>query len=230
MRVNVITLFPELFTQFAETSFVKKAIVGEQLALVLHPLRTHGLGKHRSVDDTPYGGGAGMVLRVDCVAAAIDAVEAGVRTHRVLLTPQGKRFVQPMAKALASRDAVTLICGRYEGFDERVRSLVDEEISLGDFVLAGGEIAAMAVVEACIRLLPGVLGNEQSASFESFSDDNEGLLEYPQYTRPATFRGESVPEVLTSGDHARIEAWRKQAALERTLARRPELIRDKGRS
>ncbi len=128
MRVNVVTLFPELFTTFAETSFVKKAIAGAQLTLVLEPLRVHGLGKHRSVDDTPYGGGAGMVLRVDCVAAAIDAAEAGVRTHRVLLTPQGKRFVQPMAKSLVAREAVTLVCGRYEGFDERVRSLVDEEI------------------------------------------------------------------------------------------------------
>jgi tRNA (guanine37-N1)-methyltransferase len=230
MRVNVVTLFPELFTPFAETSFVKKAIIGGQLTLVLEPLRAHGLGKHRSVDDTPYGGGAGMVLRVDCVASAIDAAEAGARTHRVLLTPQGKRFVQPMAKALVAREAVTLICGRYEGFDERVRSLVDEEISLGDFVLAGGEIAAMAVVEACIRLLPGVLGNEESVAFESFSEENEGLLEYPQYTRPATFRGQGVPEVLVSGDHARIEAWRRQAAVERTLDRRPELVRDKGRS
>ena len=230
MRVNIVTLFPELFTTFAETSFVKKAIVTGQLALVLEPLRDHGLGKHRSVDDTPYGGGAGMVLRVDCVAAAIDAVEGGTRSHRVLLTPQGKRFVQPLAKGLAAREAVTLICGRYEGFDERVRSLVDEEISLGDFVLAGGEIAAMAVVEACIRLLPGVLGNEASASLESFSEENGGLLEYPQYTRPATFRGEAVPEVLISGDHARIEAWRRRAALEKTLARRPDLVRDEERS
>ena len=230
MQVNVITLFPELFTTFSETSFVKKAIVTGQLALALEPLREHGLGKHRSVDDTPYGGGAGMVLRVDCVAAAVEAIEARtVRTHRVLMTPQGTRFTQPMANALVGRGALTLICGRYEGFDERVRTLVDEEISLGDFVLAGGEIAAMAVIEACIRLLPGVLGNEESASLESFSDDNAGLLEYPQYTRPATFRGEGVPEVLTSGDHARIEQWRTQAALERTLARRPELVRGKGR-
>ncbi|HEX3597320.1 MAG TPA: tRNA (guanosine(37)-N1)-methyltransferase TrmD [Polyangiaceae bacterium] len=229
MKVNVITLFPELFTTFSETSFVKKAIVTEQLALALAPLREHGIGKHRSVDDTPYGGGAGMVLRVDCVAGAIDAIEGGKRTHRVLMTPQGKRFVQPMAKELVERPAVTLVCGRYEGFDERVRTLVDEEISLGDFVLAGGELAAMAVIEACIRLLPGVLGNEESISLESFSEDNAGLLEYPQYTRPATFRGEGVPEVLTSGDHARIEQWRRAAALERTLERRPELVRGKGR-
>jgi len=230
MQVNVVTLFPELFTVFSETSFVKKAIVTEKLALRLEPLREHGLGKHKSVDDTPYGGGAGMVLRVDCVASAIEAIEASAgRAHRVLLTPQGKRFVQPMASELVSRESVTLICGRYEGFDERVRSLVDEEISLGDFVLAGGELAAMAIIEAMIRLLPGVLGNEESASLESFSDANGGLLEYPQYTRPATFRGQVVPEVLTTGDHGRIAEWRQGAALERTLARRPELVRGKGR-
>jgi len=225
MRANVVTLFPELFGTFSETSFVKKAITTGELALCLEPLRSHGLGKHRSVDDTPYGGGAGMVLRVDCVAAAIEAAEGGDRSHRVLLTPQGQPFTQRAARDLAARPSVTLVCGRYEGFDERVRGLVDEEISLGDFVLAGGEIAAMAVIEAIIRLLPGVLGNEKSADLESFSEDNEGLLEYPQYTRPATFRGEGVPEVLTSGDHAKIERWRREKALERTLARRPELVR-----
>jgi tRNA (guanine37-N1)-methyltransferase len=230
MQVNVVTQFPELFTVFSETSFVKKAIVTEKLALRLEPLREHGLGKHKSVDDTPYGGGAGLVLRVDCVASALEALEVSTgRAHRVLLTPQGKRFVQPMASELVSRGTVTLVCGRYEGFDERVRSLVDEEISLGDFVLAGGELAAMAIIEACIRLLPGVLGNEESASLESFSDENDGLLEYPQYTRPATFRGQPVPEVLTSGDHARIAEWRRNTSLERTLARRPELVRGRGR-
>jgi tRNA (guanine37-N1)-methyltransferase len=227
MRVVVVTLFPELFGVFAETSFVKKAITTGQLVLAFEPLRAHGLGKHRSVDDTPYGGGAGMVLRVDCVAAAIETAEAGERSHRVLMTPQGRPFTQHAARELTARSAVTLVCGRYEGFDERVRGLVDEEISLGDFVLAGGEVAAMAVIEACIRLLPGVLGNEDSASLESFSDDNDGLLEYPQYTRPATFRGEAVPEVLTSGDHGKIEAWRREKARERTLARRPDLVRER---
>jgi len=230
VRVDVFTIFPEWFAGPFDASLLGKARAEGLLDLRVHDLRQSTSDRHRSVDDTPYGGGAGMVLRVDCVAAAIEAVEAGTRTHRVLLTPQGNRFLQPMAKALTAREAVTLICGRYEGFDERVRSLVDEEISLGDFVLAGGEIAAMAVIEACIRLLPGVLGNEESVSLESFSEENDGLLEYPQYTRPATFRGEAVPEVLTSGDHARIEAFRRQAALERTLARRPELVRHKGRS
>lgn len=225
MRIQVVTLFPELFAPFVETSFVKKAVERGVLDVRFEQMRDHGLGKHRSVDDTPYGGGAGMVLRVDCVAAAIEAAEGADRSHRVLLTPQGRPFTQRAARELVARPAVTLVCGRYEGFDERVRGLVDEEISLGDFVLAGGEIAAMAVIEACIRLLPGVLGNEESAQLESFAEDNEGLLEYPQYTRPATFRGEGVPEVLTSGDHAKIERWRREKAMERTLARRPELVR-----
>jgi tRNA (guanine37-N1)-methyltransferase len=229
MRIHVVTLFPELFSTFLETSFVKKAVVTEQLAVHLEPLRKHGLGKHLSVDDTPYGGGAGMVLRVDCVASAIEAAEASTgRTHRVLMTPQGAPFDQARAASLVARPAVTLVCGRYEGFDDRVRGLVDEEISLGDFVLAGGEVPAMAVIECCIRLLKGVLGNEASVSEESFSDENDGLLEYPQYTRPATFRGVDVPEVLTSGDHARIARWRREEALARTRMRRPDLL--KGRN
>ena len=229
MRINVITLFPELFSSFLETSFVKKAITTGQLFVHLEPLRKHGLGKHLSVDDTPYGGGAGMVLRVDCVASAIEAAEAGSgRSHRALLTPQGKPFSQAQGAELVTRDSVTLVCGRYEGFDERVRTLMDDEISLGDFVLPGGEVPAMAVVECCVRLLPGVLGNEASVSEESFSPENDGLLEYPQYTRPASFREMAVPEILTSGDHGKIAAWRRERALERTAARRPDLLRNKG--
>jgi len=230
MRINVVSLFPELFSPFIETSFVKKAIVGGQLSVHFEPLRQHGLGKHLSVDDTPYGGGAGMVLRVDCVASAIEAAEGELgRSHRVLLTPQGARFEQSRAASLASRPTVTLVCGRYEGFDERVRSLVDEEISLGDFVLAGGEIPAMAVIECCVRLMPGVLGNEASVDEESFSEHGGGLLEYPQYTRPPSFRGMDVPEILTSGDHGRIAAWRHERALERTRERRPDLLRGRGK-
>ncbi|HEX7668154.1 MAG TPA: tRNA (guanosine(37)-N1)-methyltransferase TrmD [Polyangiaceae bacterium] len=225
MRVNVVTLFPELFSPFLETSFVKKAVTTGQLVVHLELLRQHGLGKHLSVDDTPYGGGAGMVLRVDCVTAAIEAAEGeSGRSHRVLLTPQGKTFSQPMAADLVMRDSVTLVCGRYEGFDERVRLLVDDEISLGDFVLPGGEVPAMAVVECCVRLLPGVLGNEASVSEESFSLENDGLLEYPQYTRPASFRGMNVPEILTSGDHGKIAKWRRERAVERTTIRRPDLL------
>jgi tRNA (guanine37-N1)-methyltransferase len=228
MRVNVVTLFPDLFSTFVETSFVKKAIAGGQLSVHFEPLRQHGIGKHLSVDDTPYGGGAGMVLRVDCVASAIEAAESECgRSHRVLLTPQGAPLGQAMAASLAARPTVTLVCGRYEGFDERVRALVDEEISLGDFVLAGGEVPAMAVIECCIRLLPGVLGNDASAVEESFASGSGGLLEYPQYTRPPRFRGMDVPEILTTGDHGRIAEWRRAEALERTGRRRPDLLRQK---
>ncbi len=232
MHVGIVTLFPELFGPFVETSFVKRAIAGGQLSVDLEPLRQHGLGRHLSVDDTPYGGGSGMVIRVDCVVAAIEAVEArlGGRAHRVLLTPQGRRFDQGLARQLADRPALALVCGRYEGFDERIRGFVDEEISMGDFVLTGGEVPAMAIVEACVRLLPGVLGNEQSPCEESFSPECGGLLEYPQYTRPASYRGLEVPEVLVSGDHGRIAEWRRERSLERTEARRPDLSPRKGNS
>ncbi len=233
MRIAIVTLFPELFAPFLETSFVGRARSGGQLSVHLEELRRHGLGKHLSIDDTPYGGGSGMVVRVDCVAAAIDAAESalGARTHRVLLTPQGRRFEQRRAHALATHDTMTLVCGRYEGFDERVRTLVDDELSLGDFVLTGGEVAAMAVVEAIVRLLPGVLGNADSPREESFSDELGGMLEYPHYTRPAEFRGLGVPDVLKSGDHARIRDWRREQALARTRERRPELVppTDRGR-
>ncbi|MCK6535708.1 MAG: tRNA (guanosine(37)-N1)-methyltransferase TrmD [Polyangiaceae bacterium] len=232
MRVAVVTLFPELFTPFLATSFVRRAIEGGQLSVTLEDLRPHGLGKHLSVDDTPYGGGAGMVMRVDCLVAAIEAAEAalGARAHRVLLTPVGERLVQHHLQALAARDPVLLIAGRYEGFDERVASFVDQELSLGDFVLTGGEVAAMALLEGTARLLPGVLGNADSPREESFSHEHGGLLEYPQYTRPAEFRGLGVPEILKSGDHAKIAAWRHERALERTRARRPDLLAGTGES
>lgn len=222
MQVGIVTLFPELFETFLATSLVGRATARGALQVTLEPLREHGLGRHRSVDDTPYGGGAGMVLRVDCVVAAMEALEARLgAAHRVLLTPQGQPFKQSSARRLASMPRVLLVCGRYEGFDERVRESVQEEISLGDFVLCGGEIAAMAVLEACARLLPDVLGNEQSTTEESFSE--EQWLEYPQYTRPAEFRGLRVPEVLTTGDHARVRAWRLEQSRERTRLRRPDL-------
>jgi tRNA (guanine37-N1)-methyltransferase len=226
MHVAIVTLFPELFEQFLGTSFVGRAIAAEKLVVHLEPLRAQGLGNHNSVDDTPYGGGSGMVLRVDCVVQAIEAAEAkiGGRAHRVLLTPQGERLQQPAADTLAARERLVLICGRYEGFDERVRAFVDQELSLGDFILTGGEIAAMALIEASVRLLPGVLGNAASAEDESFSRASGGMLEYPQYTRPLEFRGHGVPEVLRSGHHDKISKWRAQMSLERTVERRPELV------
>jgi tRNA (guanine37-N1)-methyltransferase len=228
MRFDVVTLFPELFEPFCKTSFVGRAIEGGQLAVRLRQLREHGLGRHRSVDDTPYGGGSGMLLRVDVLVACLESLDAdapdGVPAHRVLLTPQGARLDQARVQALTARPSVALVCGRYEGFDERVRHHVHEELSLGDFVMTGGEVAAMAIIEACVRLLPGVLGNEGSTREESHSPETGGLLEYPQYTRPAEFRGEGVPEVLASGHHAQIAQWRQEEALRRTKERRPDLL------
>jgi tRNA (guanine37-N1)-methyltransferase len=227
VRVEVVTLFPELFETFLRTSFVGKATGGGQLEARLRSPRDFGLGKHKSVDDTPYGGGSGMVMRVDVLVACMESLDADAaaegkpRARRALLTPQGRPFVQASAARLSAEPAIMLICGRYEGFDERIRSFVDEEISLGDFVMTGGEVAAMAIIEATVRLIPGVLGNEDSTREESHS---EGLLEYPQYTRPVEFRGQQVPEVLASGNHAHIARWRAAQAVERTRERRPDLL------
>jgi tRNA (guanine37-N1)-methyltransferase len=227
MRVDVVTLFPEMFAGFLATSFVARAIDRGQLAVRLRSPRDFGIGKHRSVDDTPYGGGSGMVLRVDVLVATIESLDEdapeGVRARRALMTPQGRVLDQAKVVELAGRAAVMLVCGRYEGFDERVRTQVDEEISLGDFVMTGGEVAAMAIVDACARLLPGVLGNEASTIDESHSASTGGLLEYPQYTRPAEFRGERVPDVLAGGNHAEIARWRREQSVARTRERRPDL-------
>jgi len=225
MRFDVVTLFPELFEPFLSTSLVGRANKTGKIVVRTRSPRDFGLGKHRSVDDTPYGGGSGMLMRVDVLVACMESLdEEGSRAHRVLLTPQGAPLDQARVRALADRPHLMLVCGRYEGFDERVRTFVDEELSLGDFVLTGGEIAAMAVIEACARCLPGVLGNEASAREESFSPDTSGLLEYPQYTRPAEFRGLVVPPPLVSGNHAEIDRWRREQALARTQRRRPDLL------
>jgi tRNA (guanine37-N1)-methyltransferase len=233
VRVDLVTLFPELFETFLKTSFVGRAMTGGQLEVRLRSPRDFGLGKHKSVDDTPYGGGSGMLMRVDVMVACMESLDADAeaagkpRARRVLLTPQGQPFAQPIAARFSAEPALMLICGRYEGFDERIRGFVDEEISLGDFVMTGGEVAAMAVIEAAVRLIPGVLGNEESTHEESHGEG--GLLEYPQYTRPAEFRGQAVPEVLAGGNHAHIEAWRKAQSHERTLARRPDLVKKERR-
>jgi tRNA (guanine37-N1)-methyltransferase len=225
--IDVLTLFPQLFGPFLAEGVLGRALREERLAVALVNFRDHGLGRHRSVDDVPYGGGAGMVLRPEPIFAAVrERVAlhraAGRRTRTVLLSPQGARFDQARARALAAgEEALLLVCGRYEGFDERIRlGLADEELSLGDFVMQGGEVAAMAVIEAVARLLPGVLGNPDSPAEESFAGDG---LEYPHYTRPAEFEGMTVPEVLCSGNHARIDAWRREQATQRTAVRRPDL-------
>lgn len=231
MRASIVTLFPELVERHLETSLLGRARDTGALEAELVDLRTFGLGKHRNVDDTPYGGGSGMVMRVEPIVAALEEADARAAAagkppaHRVLLTPQGKPLRQRDAHALATRPHVALVCGRYEGFDERIRSFVHEEISLGDFVLLGGEVAAMAILEATVRLLPDVLGNEASIVAESHSDALGGALEYPQYTRPVEFRGLGVPDVLKGGNHAAIDVWRASESAARTRARRPDLAR-----
>jgi tRNA (guanine37-N1)-methyltransferase len=232
VKLGVVTLFPELFAPFFATSFVGRAVADGVLAVHLEALREHGLGVHRAVDDTPYGGGSGMVMRPDCVVAAMESAEASLarlpgpsaRPHRVLLTPQGRVFDQRVARRLSERASVVLVCGRYEGFDERIRYFADEELSIGSFVLTGGEVAAMCVVEAFVRLLPGVLGNADSVEEESFSPACDGLLEYPQFTRPASYRGYEVPDVLRSGDHERVARFRRAQSVARTAVRRPDLV------
>ena len=217
---TVLTLFPEMFPGALSVSLVGKALEKKLWSLEVRDIRDHGLGKHKTVDDTPAGGGPGMVMRADVAAAAIDAVERAARPL-ICLSPRGVPLTQARVKALAEGPGAVLLCGRFEGVDERVieaRGL--EEISLGDFVLAGGEIAAMALIEAAVRLLPGVLGDEASPQVESFS---AGLLEYPQFTRPQSFEGRSVPDVLTNGNHKEIAMWRQAEAQRLTRQRRPEL-------
>jgi tRNA (guanine37-N1)-methyltransferase len=226
VRFDVVSLFPDAFAGFLATSFVARAIDGARMAVRFRSPRDFGLGKHRSIDDTPYGGGSGMVMRVDVLVATMESLDAdapGGRARRILLTPQGKRLDQERVQSFAEREAVMLVCGRYEGFDERIRAHVDEEISLGDFVMTGGEVAAMAVIDAVARLLPGVLGNEASTLDESHSPATGGLLEYPHYTRPVEFRGARVPEILQGGHHADIAKWRREQAVARTQQRRPDL-------
>ncbi|HKP60072.1 MAG TPA: tRNA (guanosine(37)-N1)-methyltransferase TrmD [Polyangiales bacterium] len=227
MRYEVITIFPELIESALQVGLLSKAREVGVIELECVSPRRFTSDKHQSVDDAPYGGGSGMVMSALPLAAALDELEAQAqrasrpRGHRVLLSPAGQRFDQATARRLAQKPALTLLAGRYEGIDDRVRSLVDEEISLGDFVLNGGEIAALAIIEATARLLPGVLGNQSSLDEESHA---AGLLEYPQYTRPRVFRELEVPAVLLGGDHAAIARYRRQQALVRTRERRPDLF------
>jgi tRNA (guanine37-N1)-methyltransferase len=229
MRIDVFTIFPDVIERYAEASILGRARSQGTVDLRAHDLREAATDAHRSVDDAPFGGGVGMVLAPEPVFRSVEAVSdaEGLPRPLILLSPSGRRFDHRVAHDLCRLpDGFSLLCGRYEGVDQRVSDhLADEELSVGDFVLAGGELAALVVVEAVTRLLPGVLGNDLSAADESFTG---GLLEYPQFTRPATFRGWEVPEVLRSGDHGSIERWRRSRALARTLERRPDLIEARG--
>jgi tRNA (guanine37-N1)-methyltransferase len=219
-KATCLTLFPEAFPGLLGVSIVGSALQKGLWQLETIDIRSFGIGKHRNVDDTPAGGGAGMVMRADVAAAALDSIEQAGR-RRIFLSPRGKPLTQELVRELAAGPGVILLCGRFEGLDERViegRGL--EEVSLGDFVLAGGEVAAQALLEACIRLLPGVAGNADSLTEESFET---GLLEHPQYTRPQTWEGRDIPAILTSGDHAKVAAYRRNQAEELTKARRPDL-------
>jgi tRNA (guanine37-N1)-methyltransferase len=223
-RATIFTLFPEMFPGSLGVSLSGEALSRDIWALSVQNIRANGLGRHRAVDDTPAGGGPGMVIRADVLGASLDAgLDEDERRPRLLLSPRGAPFTQTRARALASGEGVVLICGRFEGVDERIiaaRNL--EEISIGDYVLSGGEIAAMVLCDACVRLLPGVMGKEASLVDESFE---AGLLEYPHFTRPRAWEGLEIPDVLLSGDHAKIKAWREAEALRITRERRPDLLK-----
>ena len=222
MRFNIVTLFEDFFETPLDTSLIGKAIDEGTIEIEFHDPRDHGKGVHRQVDDAPFGGGAGMVMMPEPMAETLEPLG---HTHRVLLTPSGSPLTQEHLDRFAQMDEVTLVCGRYEGIDERVADhFIEEEISLGDFVLLGGEVAALAIIEGTGRLLPGVVGNPESTETESFKGD--GLLEEPQYTRPGDFRGWKVPEVLLSGDHAKIAQWRRDQRVLRTRERRPDLLNE----
>ena len=227
-RATVLTLFPEIFPGPLGASLVGDALGRGLWSLEARQIREHGLGRHRSVDDTPAGGGPGMVMRADVLASALDAASASDDPRpRLLMTPRGAPFTQTMAQDFAAGQGLVIVCGRFEGVDERVaeaRGL--NEVSIGDFVLAGGEVAAMVVIEACVRLLPGVMGKEASGHEESFE---QGLLEYPHYTRPREWEGRAIPDVLLCGDHQRIAAWRRAEAERLTRERRPDLLKPKTR-
>jgi tRNA (guanine37-N1)-methyltransferase len=224
MRVDVLTIFPDMIEHFASRSLLGKARERGIIDLRIHDLRSAAIDPHRSVDDAPFGGGAGMVLMAEPIFRTVETVDPP--RPLLYLGPAGDRFDQAMARDLAAGGGFSLLCGRYEGVDERVlEHLVDGQVSIGDYVLGGGEVGAMVVLEAVARLVPGVMGNAASADDESFAN---GLLEYPHYTRPAEFRGWSIPDVLRSGDHARVERWRRAQSVARTLARRPDLIEARG--
>jgi tRNA (guanine37-N1)-methyltransferase len=221
MRIDVVTIFPEYFAGPLDAALLGKARAKGLLDIRLHDLRDHTADRHRTVDDEPFGGGPGMVMKAEPWFAAVEALDGWERARRVLLTPAGRRFDQRYAEGFALAPHLILMCGRYEGIDERVASLATDEVSIGDYVLGGGESAAVVVIEAVARLVPGVIGEPASLEQESFTT---GLLDHPHFTRPAEFRGMAVPDVLLSGDHAAIDRWRREEAIRRTRERRPDLL------
>jgi len=223
MKIDVLILFPEMFAGPLDFSMVKRAREDGKIDLRVINLRDYTHDRHKTVDDKPFGGGPGMLLKPEPIFEAVESL-SNEKTRVVLMTPGGRKFNQQIAQELATYEQLLFVCGAYEGFDERIRTLAHDELSIGDFVLTNGALPAMVIIDAVSRLLPGVLGDDQSAADESFS---HGLLEYPHYTRPAEFRGMKVPEVLLSGHHAEIEKWRRAEALKRTQQRRPDLLKDK---
>ncbi|MGE5197815.1 MAG: tRNA (guanosine(37)-N1)-methyltransferase TrmD [Deltaproteobacteria bacterium] len=228
MLIDIITIFPKMFAPILNESIIKRAQDKGRVKIAIHNLRDYTLDRHRKVDDRPFGGGSGMVMSAEPIFRAVEHIKNSKRKTKnskvILLSPQGKKLDQRLAKQIARTKHLILICGHYEGIDERVRGhLVDEEISIGDYVLTGGELPAMVLVDCVARLVPGVLGDKNSLNFESFEGN---LLEYPQYTRPANFRGLAVPSILLSGDHNKIESWRKKQSLEKTRQIRPDLLKE----
>ena len=221
MRIDILTLFPEMFDCVLSASMLGRAQANGLIDIRVHNIRDYTDNKHRKADDYPFGGGAGLVMMVQPIYDCMHAVLDGASARRILMTPRGRTLNQKIAKELSTEDHLVLLCGHYEGVDERVMNIIDDEISVGDYVLTGGELPAMLLVDCVSRLIPGVLGSEQSAADESFSED---LLEYPQYTRPASFRGMDVPEVLLNGHHAKIQAWRQEQARLKTALNRPDLL------
>ena len=222
IRFDVLTLFPEMISPIFEDSILKRAVSNKLIEYNLINYRDFSKMKHHNVDDTPYGGGAGMVLMCAPIYDCLNSIDNVEDAYKILLTPQGRKYDQNVAKELSKKRHIVLISGHYEGFDERIRSFVDDEISVGDYVLTGGEIPAMAIIDSISRLIPGVLHNEESAPTDSFENN---LLEFPQYTKPADFMGMKVPEVLISGDHAKIDEWRREQQMKRTVERRPDLLK-----
>ncbi|MCK4551931.1 MAG: tRNA (guanosine(37)-N1)-methyltransferase TrmD [Tenericutes bacterium] len=220
MRITVLTLFPAMFPAILNDSIIKRAKENNLVTFEIINFRDFSSNKHKMVDDTPYGGGAGMVLAVEPIYKALTSIEGYESALKILLTPQGKTYHQSVAKELISEEHIILICGHYEGFDDRVREFIDIEVSIGDYVLTGGEIAALTIIDSVVRLIPGALGSKESYENDSFYEDT---LDYPQYTKPREFRGLKVPDVLLSGNHQEIAKWREEMKVKRTLERRPDL-------